>query len=318
MSGNNQVPAQVRTGRSTVAPLQPTTLDEMWRMSVGLAKSQAVPSSMQGSTSEHTAANVMAVIETGAELGIPPAAALRSLYIVNGSVRPYGTGLLAIVRRSPAFGGLKEWYEGEPNTASYAAVCRARRKDTRESYEARFTRAQAEAAGLLAKKGPWQAGYADDMLMWRARGRCLSNLFADQLFGLMPPAEAEDMGELEPEPEPAPGADVSDEPRPMRRDDQGVEDAETVGPAQSVSWPVLDANGEHVARYGSPDEAAQAIVELLERVDFAERESIDYYNSDTIGEALRQVGTVNEAKADELQTRYTDAFERSGEPSLQL
>lgn len=63
----------------------------------------------------------------------------------------------------------------------YAAVCRIKRKG-RTKNEYYFTVDEAEKAGLLSKRGPWQQ-YAKAMLCWRAQGQGLKFEFADALMG---------------------------------------------------------------------------------------------------------------------------------------
>lgn len=63
----------------------------------------------------------------------------------------------------------------------YAAICRIKRgKRTMNEYY--FTVDEAEKAGLLNKRGPWQQ-YAKAMLCWRAQGQGLKFEFADALMG---------------------------------------------------------------------------------------------------------------------------------------
>lgn len=63
----------------------------------------------------------------------------------------------------------------------YAGVCFIKRKGrTKNQYY--FTMDEAEKAGLLNKKGPWQ-NYAKAMLCWRAQGQGLKFEFGDALMG---------------------------------------------------------------------------------------------------------------------------------------
>lgn len=63
----------------------------------------------------------------------------------------------------------------------YAAICRIKRKG-RNKNEYFFTIDEAEKAGLINKRGPWQQ-YAKIMLSWRAQGQALKFEFADALMG---------------------------------------------------------------------------------------------------------------------------------------
>lgn len=63
----------------------------------------------------------------------------------------------------------------------FAAICKVKRKGrTKNSYY--FTTAEAERAGLLRKKGPWQ-DYAKIMLKRRAQSEALKFEFSDALMG---------------------------------------------------------------------------------------------------------------------------------------
>lgn len=59
-------------------------VSQMLTMANTLVKSEALPSSIQN------AHQAFAVLQTGAELGLAPMTSLNSLYIVKGTIKPYG------------------------------------------------------------------------------------------------------------------------------------------------------------------------------------------------------------------------------------
>jgi hypothetical protein len=86
------------------------------------------------------------------------------------------------------------------------AVCRIKRKGQPE--EARtFSQADAKAAGLAGKSGPW-AQYPARMRQMRARAFALRDVFADVLKGLAVAEEAQDMPTEQPAPAPRHLGDV--------------------------------------------------------------------------------------------------------------
>jgi hypothetical protein len=101
----------------------------------------------------------------------------------------YGDTMLALVQASPVCEGIEESFEGD-GTSNPVAVCVAHRKG-RKPVTARFSRDDAQRAGLWNKVGPWQA-YPKRMLQMRARGFALRDAFPDILKGLVSAEEAQD------------------------------------------------------------------------------------------------------------------------------
>jgi len=125
--------------------------------------------------------DVLVKIQTGMEIGLPPMRALTQVVVVNGRPSLMGDGALALVRRSGLLGGYEEGIEGEGDAALGHAW--AKRSDTGESARRTFSIAEAKRAGLWGKKGPWTE-YWQRMLVYRARGFLLRDLFSDVLMGL--------------------------------------------------------------------------------------------------------------------------------------
>ncbi len=85
---------------------------------------------------------------------------------------------------------IKETYEGEGDTLT--AICQIKRFNDPEVKRASFSTADAKAAGLLGKQGPWTQ-YRARMLKMRARSWALRDGFSDVLKGLGVTEEVQDI-----------------------------------------------------------------------------------------------------------------------------
>jgi hypothetical protein len=141
----------------------------------------------------HNTKQAFAIMARGAELGLKPHASWRWLYMTKGGKIAMETkGKLAVCQASPSFLGYKEWIENEEEPPEkWVAVASARRRNRDDTIK-EFSFKDAERAGLTRQKrnrkgelydGPWQ-GYLKDMLLARARDRCLDLAFADVLGGM--------------------------------------------------------------------------------------------------------------------------------------
>lgn len=159
------------------------------------------------------AKQAFAILARGAELGLPPFAAWRFVYMTKaGKLALETEGALAVCQASPVFEDYTERIEGAGNDMK--AVAAAKRKG-RSLVVKEFSFDQALQAGLL-KGGTtrdgrkyqtvWQS-YLQDMLLARARGRALRQAFPDVLGGIPVRGEAEDIDRQRKE-------DRRDEPAP--------------------------------------------------------------------------------------------------------
>lgn len=184
--------------RSTVVigktGIQLTTLDEMWRFAVAVAKSGLAPKGIQ------TPEAITVAIQMGLEVGLTPMAALQNIAVINGRPSLWGDAQLAVVRATGELEEFKEWYEedGNPltrNPASYkdstSCVCRVKRRGY-DATETSFSVADAKLAKLWGKQGPWTE-YPGRMLKFRARSFALRDMFGDALRGMSSAEEQMDM-----------------------------------------------------------------------------------------------------------------------------
>lgn len=156
-----------------VAAIVPQSVEEYYRLSTIVVKSGLAPKGFDGPE------QVMIAIMAGAELGMPPMQALKSICVINRSPSLWGDGLMAIVRRDGH--KISEWLEGDAE--KMVAHCRVTRADNGEVSERVFSVADAKRAGLWGKAGPWTQ-YPKRMLQMRARSYAVRDALADSLMGI--------------------------------------------------------------------------------------------------------------------------------------
>lgn len=220
--------APLRGGAPVVAII-PTDLEQVWRIATMAVSGAMAPDSLLKEKSGgwkplNDAISACAIaIMAGAEMGLTPLSALRSYAVVNGRPTLWGDGVKAVVRQS----GLCEYIKtGSDENKGW---CESKRKDTGEVQRKEFTIAQAKKANLLSKKGPWQE-YPDMMMERRATFRCLNDLYADVLAGIVSAEEANDYSQTDDAPiASSQRAIAATPPEPPPEDED--QDTVTVGPS---------------------------------------------------------------------------------------
>lgn len=173
---------QISTG-GTLGAIVPTTLDETFRLAQALAMAgDMVPQHFQGRPEA-----TMAAIVRGMEVGLAPMQALSNIAVINGRACLWGDAIPAIVQRHGHH--IDVTVEGEGSDA--VATATLTRGDTGMEITRTFSMQDAQKAGLLQKKGPWQQ-YPKRMLMHRARSWAVRDGAADALMGLQVAEEVED------------------------------------------------------------------------------------------------------------------------------
>jgi hypothetical protein len=258
--GNGQALAKapVRMG------VAPTTIEEAWRLATFFAKSELVPKQYRDRP-----ADVMVAIQYGMEVGLPPAAALHSIFVTNGRPSLWGDGLLAVIMANPVYKDHDEFYMvtvertiegvkqlvGERREFLLApdllkddttAVTTFWRKDSVRPRTATFSVAKAKKAGLWSKAGPWSE-YPDRMLKMRARGFAAHDCFPDVLKGMRTTEEAIDIGDVIEEVPPRAVRRLSETPPPA------ASTVTTSGVAPVPSGPSAVADETHVLVAGIAD-----------------------------------------------------------------
>lgn len=183
-------------------------------------------------------AKIALVVEAGAEIGLPPMAALRSIAPIGGKPTIYGDAGLALVRRTGLLEDFEERLEGEigPNlehtSGEVTFVCRVKRRGDKFEVSRQFSVDDARRAHLWQKQtyskkkkayidGPWIT-HPERMLKYKARAFALRDCFPDVLMGLHFYEEMEE-GSV-----PEPAYDTTTPPRAERKpaEDVTITDAE--------------------------------------------------------------------------------------------
>lgn len=166
---------------------------------------------------------VLLVMETGAMLGLMPAAALQSIDVVEGRATLSARLMGALIRK--AGHKLEVAKTGSIPGGDYAVTVTGTRSDDGSVFTSTWDMARAIRAGLVqsyqrnaagtwevrarSDKGhakPWEA-YAELMPVWRAMSEVGREGFADVLFGLYSTEEMTDGGIPIAEPDPEPSED---------------------------------------------------------------------------------------------------------------
>jgi hypothetical protein len=233
--------------RISGAGLQPTTVDELWRLAQYAASSDIVPKDFRNKPY-----NVLIAAQHAMECGVPWLTGVQGTAIINGRPGFYGDLMLAVVISSPVYVKHVEYYEvkGERRAGlvaddwkndETAAVCVCWRRGQEEPTMRRFNVGQAKKARLLTKEGPWTE-YPDRQLQMRARAFALRDTFPDVLKGMT--HSAEELRDLPPEPSSAAPDVVDREPRRLSEtrhdfidreaDTRRAPDMVLIGPARVV------------------------------------------------------------------------------------
>lgn len=204
-------------GGITVNGIQIRSFGELYRFSITLAKSKMVPKDYADDPD-----SVFVAINMGHEVGLAPMQAIQNIANINGRPSVWGDAALAICKRNPEWGGIKETDDGETATCTVGRF--ERRGDGRVHYHEvthTFSNEDAKQAGLFDKGGPWKT-YTRRMRQMRARSWSLRDMYADALRGLHFAEEARDIIDVE--------AQVVDDTKPLKSGD-----APESEPARGVS-----------------------------------------------------------------------------------
>ncbi len=166
---------------STAIALIPSTLDGAFQLAAWLATSSFLPEKLRNKPGD-----VFAIVLAGVELGLPPMAALRGLYIVNGKVAAEGRTKAAVCLQRGAAVYIRRT-EYTPAASTWETL----RRGATAPVTMRYTLDEANKAGLAGKDGPWRA-FPQRMISHRALGWLLDDTYPDILMGV---ATAEDFDE---------------------------------------------------------------------------------------------------------------------------
>ena len=171
--------------------LAPRDIKEALAFAEMLSKSNMVPKDFIGNPG-----NILVAVQWGMELGLQPMQAMQNIAVINGRPSLWGDSVIALVKASPTCEYIIE------EVGDDSATCRVKRRGEPEQ-ERSFSTADAKAAGLLGKQGPWTQ-YRKRMMQMRARSWALRDVFPDVLRGMPIAEEVMDMEkEINPMPAPA-------------------------------------------------------------------------------------------------------------------
>ena len=171
--------SQIAKNKASADMYLPTTKSEAYKIAESFSQSQFCPKQYQGKP-----ADVYLAMAYGAQIGLNPLLAVQNIAVVNGRPSVYGDAMTAIVMGHPETQAYEDGYK-----ADGTAYCKITRKGKTVCRE--FSEAMARRAGLWGKD-IW-AKYPERMLLWRAKGNAIRDLYADVLMGMWSVEEARDM-----------------------------------------------------------------------------------------------------------------------------
>lgn len=182
--------SDVKTVEMTLTNDGTFALDSLDRQ---LAFAQSLMSKGLISETYKNPSQVVMAIQMAKVMGVEPLIALKQSYVIQGKVAFFGDLPLAVCLKS----GLVEFFDeffldaemnkicaSNKNLKSkvYAAVCQTRRKGDSALYESFYTLDEAAIAGLMKNQN--YTKNPKDMILYRARTRCLKGKYADLLNGV--------------------------------------------------------------------------------------------------------------------------------------
>lgn len=164
--------------------MRPSTFDGAMQLAEMFARSDFAPAAHKGKPG-----NILVAMQVATQLDVPLLPVLQNIAVINGRPSVWGDFALALCRRHPEFEDIEERIE--EGNGTIAAVCVIKRRGQTPVVQ-RFSKADAQLAGLWDKAGPWKQ-YPKRMLTMRARSWAMRNAFPDALLGLSIAEEAQDI-----------------------------------------------------------------------------------------------------------------------------
>ena len=209
--------------------ITPKSLAEAKEMAKDLSLSKLLPEALAKSP-----ADILAVVMSGAELGLAPMQSIRAIHIIKGKPTLSADAMGALVQSSPLCEYLM-LVESTAERAEYEAKRRGHPKPTRIA----FAMADAQRAGLVSAGGMY-AKFPAQMLRVRALSAICRAIWPDLVLGIYDPDELSESPEREVRGEARP-LTVVPAPRPTPSD----------GMAEAMRAS-LDAATEQQAAAGEP------------------------------------------------------------------
>lgn len=169
-----------KTQTASLTVYEPRSLDEAKSLATSFARSGLLSKAVD------TPEKAFTLMAAGAELGLAPMAALRSLYIVEGRPVISADMMVGLVKRSPAC-----LYWTTVDSTDTSCTVETHRRGEPQPVRRTFTKADAERAGLWGRD-TWKR-YPSTMLRHRAASALAREVYPDLLAGCYLPDEAEDI-----------------------------------------------------------------------------------------------------------------------------
>lgn len=156
-----------------------TVYRELSLVADSLQRAGTLPPDLRGKVDD-----IRLIVYTGHELGLGPAAAIRSIHVIKGKPVLSADLMVAVVLRS----GLAEYFQCVASD-DRAATYRTHRKGNPQPDEVTFSIDDARRAQLVAKGGNWEK-YPRRMLQHRAASTLARMVYPDVLAGCYTPDES--------------------------------------------------------------------------------------------------------------------------------
>src|SRR5688500_17149906 len=101
-----------------VTPYQPNSFGTLEVFCQKITSSGMVPKQYQGKPDD-----AFVAIVYGAEVGLPPLAALHHIAVINGKPGLYGDAIAGVAMKNGAIINIHEWMEGETDSDQWTAWC---------------------------------------------------------------------------------------------------------------------------------------------------------------------------------------------------
>lgn len=295
-----------------VAPAQQYTSQTVARLTEWAAEARAagaiakslcdttfVPKHFRGAPAETTAA-----ILTGFEVGLPPMAALRSIYVIGGTPAMYAATMRALVISK----GHEIWIEESTDTR---VIMAGRRKGSDIVQRVTWTMDRAKKAGLLSN--PHYTKNPQNMLTARCSAELCRLIAPDVIHGIPHAVE-----ELDDSAEPSTAADVEPAPKPKKRTAQRAQPEPAAEPefetdAVPVSAVPAPPAGDAAPKGDVTPSQLKMLHALFNGAGISDRAERLAYVTQQIG---REVGSSNELSRDEA-SRVIDALNVPAEPEFE-
>ena len=177
-----------------------------------------IPRGLQRPNPQEQIATLVIAMQYGADLGLTPMKALRSVMVVNGLPGIYGEGPAGIVESRGLLEDAKDEWSGKPFADDWTVTVTLKRKGRTSPTVRSFSWLQAKKAGLTEKQGPWK-NYPERMMYHRAKTFAYRDAFPDIIGGFMSEDEADEIrsATLTGDTPPQPGQTVETGPKRGRK-----------------------------------------------------------------------------------------------------